>query len=668
MLKHDVFLSVRMYALAVGVAAAVAWLAYDGGSYSIASRTTLGIALWFAIAAAFALRLLPIVKPTRAALLAGGALAALAALTLLSTLWAANAEKTVLEFDRVVVYLGVFAVLALVVTRASAGRWADGIALGIVAICLISLANRFFFPDEVSRGPLTTLLPTATARLAYPIGYWNALGVFAAVGLPLLLRAAIASSRSLARAAAVAAVPAVASVVYLTSSRNAALVAFLGVAVFLAGSARWDAVVATAVAGAGAAAALAVLLTQDALVNDPTSRAAFDAGPTAAALVLLACVATAGAAWIAGRYAGRSLRVPRRPAIALAAVAAVVVAASVAAARPVERLTDFTEPPAAAARGSGAINEHLVSASGTGRWQTWQAAVEAWRTRPLAGRGAGSYEAWWAAHGTLAGRAQNAHSFYLETLAELGVLGLAAVAILVGTGLVVGVRRVLAAAGDARVLAAALLASFAAYAVAAGIDWLWQVTAVSVVAVMTLALLTGSATAPVSVAGAPGLSSPLLADRRLIAVDRRTPRRGLRWPSGRLAAVAVALVGSVLVVAQVVPLVADVRIRASQRAVARGDTGSAAHHALAARNLEPWAPTPYLQLALVAEQQRDLDAAHRWIGKAIDRDASDWRLWLVATRIELERGRVDAARRTLRRAVQLNPRSPLWNEFSGLIR
>ncbi len=54
-LQHDAFLSIRKHALALGIAAAVAWVAYDGGSYSIASRSTIGIAVWFALAAAFAL-------------------------------------------------------------------------------------------------------------------------------------------------------------------------------------------------------------------------------------------------------------------------------------------------------------------------------------------------------------------------------------------------------------------------------------------------------------------------------------------------------------------------------------------------------------------------------------------------------------------------------------
>ena len=59
-----------------------------------------------------------------------------------------------------------------------------------------------------------------------------------------------------------------------------------------------------------------------------------------------------------------------------------------------------------------------------------------------------------------------------------------------------------------------------------------------------------------------------------------------------------------------------------------------------------------------------LRPAETWIEKAIARDSEDWRLWLVAARLETKLGRVAAAERSLDRAVELNPRSPL---FKGLV-
>jgi Tfp pilus assembly protein PilF len=101
-------------------------------------------------------------------------------------------------------------------------------------------------------------------------------------------------------------------------------------------------------------------------------------------------------------------------------------------------------------------------------------------------------------------------------------------------------------------------------------------------------------------------------------------------------------------------------LASSQEAVREGNLGQALDRALAARQLQPWAASPYLQLALVHEQREDLPAAEAAIREAIERDPLDWRLWLVAARVETESGDISAARESLARAIELNPRSPLF--------
>jgi Flp pilus assembly protein TadD len=81
----------------------------------------------------------------------------------------------------------------------------------------------------------------------------------------------------------------------------------------------------------------------------------------------------------------------------------------------------------------------------------------------------------------------------------------------------------------------------------------------------------------------------------------------------------------------------------------------------AARAIAPWAPTPYLQLALIREQSGDLEVARTRIREALDRDETDWRLWLVSARIETKLGSVATATRHLARARALNPRSPAFS-------
>ena len=62
------------------------------------------------------------------------------------------------------------------------------------------------------------------------------------------------------------------------------------------------------------------------------------------------------------------------------------------------------------------------------------------------------------------------------------------------------------------------------------------------------------------------------------------------------------------------------------------------------------------------EELGQLRAARRALAAAIERDGSDWRLRLVATRLAVKDGDVATARRELARARSLNPRSPLLRD------
>src|SRR5207244_4518099 len=136
----------------------------------------------------------------------------------------------------------------------------------------------------------------------------------------------------------------------------------------------------------------------------------------------LTCAAT-GLAYALGT---RKLRLHRhlpRSAVAVACVLVAVVL--VAVAHPVRRFEAFRRlPPGLTQRHQDLVSAHLLSGGGSGRWQFWAAALDEWRSRPLLGRGAGSYEAWWARHGSFSYFVRNAHSLYLEVLGELGLVGL----------------------------------------------------------------------------------------------------------------------------------------------------------------------------------------------------------------------------------------------------
>ena len=206
-----------------------------------------------------------------------------------------------------------------------------------------------------------------------------------------------------------------------------------------------------------------------------------------------------GAGWaVASAALARRIHRPRWLGIAAVATLAVALVAGIALADPVERFHDFKQLPVSAA-GPGEedfVRAHLLSGNGSGRWQFWTVAVEAWKEHPLEGVGAGSYEHWWAEHAAFPYFVRDAHSFYLETLGELGLVGLTLVFGLLATGLASGARRTRAARDEERVSTAALTAVLASFALALGLDWIWELTAVSLVGIVVLALLTGLATQP----------------------------------------------------------------------------------------------------------------------------------------------------------------------------
>src|SRR5207248_282382 len=122
---------------------------------------------------------------------------------------------------------------------------------------------------------------------------------------------------------------------------------------------------------------------------------------------------------------------------------------------------------------------------------------------------------------------------------------------------------------------------------------------------------------------------------------------------------AIALIG-----AEVLPAISERSLNQSRKASARGDLSAAATYAAGAHAVEPWAATPYLQLALVGEQAGALSRAVGWVDRAINRDPRDWRLRLVAARLETKLGRFSAAERRLTEARRLNPRAALPRQSS----
>jgi tetratricopeptide (TPR) repeat protein len=123
---------------------------------------------------------------------------------------------------------------------------------------------------------------------------------------------------------------------------------------------------------------------------------------------------------------------------------------------------------------------------------------------------------------------------------------------------------------------------------------------------------------------------------------------------------AVALVSLAAIVAIAVPLASTSLVRQSQEAAQAGDLQAALEKARSAQNVQPAAATPRLQQALVLEALGELPQAAAAARAASERESTNWRTWLVLSRIEAERGRAAASLRAYRRGRELNPRSRLF--------
>jgi O-antigen ligase len=127
----------------------------------------------------------------------------------------------------------------------------------------------------------------------------------------------------------------------------------------------------------------------------------------------------------------------------------------------------------------------VVWSAGSGFWgerpSYWRVGWHEYRDNPALGSGAGTYVRFWGGTQSPTGRiALDAHNLYLETLAELGPVGLALLVAALALPLL-AIRR-----GGAATVAGA---AYVAYLVHAGIDWDWEMPAVTLAALGCAAAL-----------------------------------------------------------------------------------------------------------------------------------------------------------------------------------
>lgn len=445
--------------------AAPAVLAFFTGGFRPEPRSWVAAMLWLLAALALARTRRPwLDAPGWWAL---GGIAGLAAWTYLSAAWAPVAAVAVEAAQLPALYAGATLAAALLLRERPVARAAEvALASGVVVVCGYALSERLL-PGLVD---LEASL-RGEGRLEQPLTYWNALGALAATGVVLCARIAGDLARPVAlRAGAAAAGAPVGLALWLTVSRGAIYACAAGLLVLFLTAPRREQLRAIAiVVGAGAVAAAAASPFEGVTAKLGDDR-------TAEGLVVLAAtlVAATVSALLATRLApGRRYTIPREatPAALCVFLAGLLLAASLGG-----------EEPAGGSLDPGA--SRLASLT-SNRYAYWDVAVSTFADAPLHGAGAGGWAVRWRQERERAEGVRDAHSLELQTAAELGLVGLALLAVWLGA-CAIAARRALSAVPD---IAPGAIAGATVWLAHSALDWDFQMPAATLPAVVLGGLL-----------------------------------------------------------------------------------------------------------------------------------------------------------------------------------
>jgi hypothetical protein len=646
--------------LGAGVAVAVVATSFASRGGSQLERTTwteVGLMLAGALLCALAL-VAPRPSRTPARLRGGWSLAAFTALALFtafSITWSLMPNDSWLEVNRTFAYLATFAG-GLALGRLAPGRWSDlinGIAIAAVLLCSWSLATKVFpgwlAPDE------------PFARLRPPSDYWNSVGLTAAMGIPPLVW--LASRRSGHAAVNALAWPGLGIVIVcllMAYSRGALLAVGIGLALWLAiVPLRLRTIVALGGVIFTTLPLVAWAFAQDGLAKDGAPMALrIDAGQGFGALLLLLLVTLTVAGLAIGflsdhRAPAENTRARAGRALFAALLTVPAVAILLLANAPggidgqVSKAWKQMTNPAVT---SPSNTPQRLTETSSSRARYWDEALKIHAEAPWLGTGAGAF-------GTLRTRyrvdtrtVRHAHGYVVQTLADLGWIGLwlsllAAGAWLVATARTVGVRRRdLAVPWDAeRVGLAALACVVIVFGVHSAIDWTWFVPANAVPAMICAGWVASRMTLRERLAGR--------------ALEDATPE-GRPTPLRPLAGVAIIAVAVFAAWSALQPVRSVHAQAAAFDRVDKGQLDAAASIAQIAHDRNPLSVEPLFDLSAIEQARGRTQPAVRALERAVDLEPANPETWRRLGRMRLTvlkdpKGALSA----FRAALYLDPRS-----------
>lgn len=627
----------------------------------------LGLTLGCGLAAAAALALAPSGRRLYGrwpALL----LLAFAALSAVSVLWSVQPDASWQDASRLFAYGAVMG-LAVLLARTVPGRWSavlGGVVLASAVVCGYALLTKVF-PNDLGAEQITYY-----ARLREPYGYWNATGLAAALGaIGCVWLGARRSGHPLVSVLAFPALGIMLVTLLLAYSRGALAALLLGLALWFCVvplRLRGALVLLTAAVGAGIVVAwdfATPTLTTNTATLAARILAGHQLGVLLVAMVVVLTLAGLGVGFVldSHRFPEPTRRRVGTVLLSLPALAVLALLVALAASHrglygTVSHDVGSLTNPNAAIPSNG---PNRLTALASARAAYWREALEIFSAHPALGAGAAGYETARLRYRTKPVNVAQAHGFVVQTLADLGIVGLVLALVLLGAWLVAAGRsthpfnrrwsgwRWRALSGPAtrytpeRVGLLTMICMVVTFGIHSFVDWTWYAPGLACAALLCAGWVAGRG--PLQ----PEEDARLARGPRLSSLRAIDPLRGA-------AAIGIVVAALLAAWAEWQPL-RSAEASSVALALAGSDPRGALSAARAAVAHDPLSAEALITLAAVQQGTGEATQARATYRRAVRLQPSNPQTWEALGEYDLRNGAPGEALEAFRAAVYLNPQA-----------